>query len=51
LPFSLPVLLAQARHTERLAQCLYHLEDYDSLAQLMALLPDSSPLLHKLGEQ
>ena len=42
---------AQARQSERLAACLYRLEDYESLAQLMALLPDASPLLPRLGEQ
>jgi hypothetical protein len=41
----------QARHSKRLAECLYHLQDFPSLAQLMALLPDDSPLLPRLGEQ
>jgi hypothetical protein len=46
-----PAAPLQARNSERLAQCLHHLEDFHSLAQLMALLPDDSPLLPRLGEQ
>ena len=40
----------QAKNSEKLLKCFSALEDYDGLEQLLATLPESSPLLWDLGE-
>ncbi|KAJ3110872.1 WD repeat-containing protein 35 [Phlyctochytrium bullatum] len=42
---------AQGRNTEKLVECYYIVEDYDSLEKIMFTLPDSSPLLPNLARK
>jgi WD repeat-containing protein 35 len=41
----------QSRNMERLAECLYRLEQFSELAELRADIPDGTPLLNKLATQ
>ncbi|KAI8852268.1 hypothetical protein BC829DRAFT_440972 [Chytridium lagenaria] len=42
---------SQGRNTERLVECFYIVEDYDSLEKIMFTIPDSSPLLPNIARK
>eukprot|EP01138_Halocafeteria_seosinensis_P016315 gb/GECG01016645.1/.p1 GENE.gb/GECG01016645.1/~~gb/GECG01016645.1/.p1 ORF type:complete len:1236 (+),score=172.06 gb/GECG01016645.1/:1-3708(+) len=39
----------QAKNTEAMADCFYMLDDFKSLAEIVEVLPEGSPLLHDIG--